>query len=167
MTGQEIAQLEEVALRVRERVIRASTDGGCFTGSALSCADVLVYLYAKFLNVNEGNLDAVHEFFLPTYVNHGSEGDYTGPEVIVGFVGALREAFPDIQVEIEVLVTEGNKVAWLRTHRGTHQGDFMGIPASGREIVWQDIIVTRYDDGMIAEEWGVTELGAYLRESPE
>ena len=113
--------------------------------------------------LNQGNLDRVPEFFAETYVAHGTDGDSRGHEAIVGFVTALRDAFPDLRVEIQVLATEGNRVAWLRTHRGTHQGDFMGVPASGQSLVWQGIIVTRYEAGMIAEEWGVSELGARLR----
>jgi steroid delta-isomerase-like uncharacterized protein len=111
--------------------------------------------------LNQGNLDRVPEFFADTYVGHGTDGDW-GREEITGFVAALRNAFPDLRVEIQVLVTEGDRVAWLRTHRGTQQGDFMNVPASGRSLVWQDIVVTRYEAGMIAEEWGVSDLGARL-----
>ena len=48
--------LAALALRVREHIIRLSTDGGCFTGASLSCADLLVYLYADFLNLQADNL---------------------------------------------------------------------------------------------------------------
>jgi transketolase len=51
MQQEEITELEEMALRVREHIIRMSTDGGCFTGASLSCADLVVYLYSQFLNV--------------------------------------------------------------------------------------------------------------------
>lgn len=56
MTTDKKQELEQLALRVREHIIRLSTDGGCFTGASLSCADLLVYLYADFLNVHPGNL---------------------------------------------------------------------------------------------------------------
>ncbi len=49
--------LEEVARRVRERILRLAVGGGCFVGSALSCADLLVYLYARFLHVTRDNLN--------------------------------------------------------------------------------------------------------------
>ncbi len=113
--------------------------------------------------LNQGNLDMVPEFFSTTYVNHPTDGDLRGREVITDFVTALRNAFPDLQVEIKVLATEGNRVAWVRTHRGTHEGDFMGVPASGRAILWRSMVVTRFEGGMIAEEWGVSELGGRLR----
>ena len=112
--------------------------------------------------LNQGDLDIVPQFFAESYVAHVLEGDVQGREGIAGFVAALRDAFPDLRVEIEVLATEGDRVAWLRTARGTHEGDFMGVPATGRSIVWQDMIVTRYVDGLIAEEWGVSGLGESL-----
>jgi transketolase len=57
MTDSKKKDLESIALRVREHIIRLSTDGGCFTGASLSCADLLVYLYRDFLNVHAQNLN--------------------------------------------------------------------------------------------------------------
>ncbi|HVS12847.1 MAG TPA: ester cyclase [Thermoanaerobaculia bacterium] len=113
--------------------------------------------------LNQGNLDVVPRFFLPTYVNHLVDKDVRGSEAITDFVKRVRAAFPDLEVQIQVLATQGERVAWLRTHRGTHRGNFMGVPASGRVVVWRDMVVTRYEADMIAEEWGVSELGARLR----
>jgi transketolase len=50
-------ELEQTAFKVREHIIRMATDGGCFIGASLSCADILVYLYSNFLNLNKNNLD--------------------------------------------------------------------------------------------------------------
>lgn len=114
--------------------------------------------------LNKGNLELVQELFSPNYVSHEADGDVeSGPDAIKAFVTSIRTAFPDLKVEVEVLVTEGNKVAWLRTSRGTHQGEILGVRASGRLIEWQDMIVTRYDDGKIAEEWGVSDLAGRLQ----
>ncbi|WP_295669416.1 1-deoxy-D-xylulose-5-phosphate synthase N-terminal domain-containing protein [uncultured Mucilaginibacter sp.] len=52
-----IDQLEATALKVREHIIKMSTDGGCFVGASLSAADLIVYLYSEFLNINPNNLD--------------------------------------------------------------------------------------------------------------
>ena len=114
--------------------------------------------------LNKGNVDMAPEFFAATYVAHLTGRELRGgPEVIQGFVTDLRTAFPDLRVEVEVLFAEGDRVAWQRTHRGTHQGDFMGVPASGRSIVWRAIVVTRFEAGKIAEEWAVSDLGERLR----
>lgn len=56
MDKTKLSDLQETAFRVREHIIRMSADGGCFIGASLSCADIIVYLYKEFLNVNIGNL---------------------------------------------------------------------------------------------------------------
>jgi len=56
MTKKEIKELEKVSLKVREHIINMATDGGCFIGASLSCADILVYLYKRYLNINKDNL---------------------------------------------------------------------------------------------------------------
>lgn len=56
MTQERINELAKLALKVREHIIRMSTDGGCFIGASLSCADIIVYLYKEFLNINQHNL---------------------------------------------------------------------------------------------------------------
>ncbi|MEM6724605.1 MAG: thiamine pyrophosphate-dependent enzyme [Bacteroidota bacterium] len=57
MTPERKKELEAQALKVREHIIRMSTDGGCFTGASLSCADLIVYLYNEHLNLTKENLD--------------------------------------------------------------------------------------------------------------
>jgi|GEM_PF-787882 len=113
--------------------------------------------------LNKGNLELAQELFAPTYVVHRAEGDFEGgPDVIKASLASIRTAFPDLRVEVEILATEGDKVAWLRTHRGTHQGEYLGVPASGRLITWRNMIVTRYEEGKIAEEWTVSDLAEHL-----
>lgn len=57
MTDQEIDALQAMAFNVRRHIIGLSTDGGCFIGASLSCADVIVYLYNRFLNIDRDHLD--------------------------------------------------------------------------------------------------------------
>jgi transketolase len=57
-------QLEATALKVREHIIKMSTDGGCFVGASLSAADLIVYLYSGFLNINPKNLDDPNRDYL-------------------------------------------------------------------------------------------------------
>jgi transketolase len=57
-------ELEKIAYKVREHIIRMSTDGGCFTGASLSCTDLIVYLYSNFLNVNKDNLNNPNRDYL-------------------------------------------------------------------------------------------------------
>ncbi|MCX7877915.1 MAG: thiamine pyrophosphate-dependent enzyme [Ignavibacteria bacterium] len=57
ITRDEIRSLKETALKVREHIIRMSSGGGCFAGASLSCADIIVYLYGKYLNIKPENLN--------------------------------------------------------------------------------------------------------------
>ena len=64
MTESKHKELKDRAFKVREHILRMSTDGGCFTGASLSCADLVVYLYSGFLNVNKDNLQDPNRDFL-------------------------------------------------------------------------------------------------------
>jgi predicted ester cyclase len=113
--------------------------------------------------IADGNLDAIGEFFTADYVAHVTDHDMEGgPGWIRNFLGMLQRGFPDLQVEVEILVEGKDRVAWQRTLRGTHQGDFMGFPATGRSIVWRDMATSRFRGGLIAEDWVITDLAERL-----
>ena len=65
MSEENILELQKVALKVREHIIRMSTRGGCFIGASLSCTDLIVYLYKSFLNIDLSRLhDPGRDYFL-------------------------------------------------------------------------------------------------------
>jgi len=107
---------------------------------------------------NQGNLDLVYQVFSIDYVLHDIEKERWSPEHIKNFASGLRAAFPDLHVIVEPLISEGDKVAWVRTHSGTHQGDFLGIPATGKKVSWKSCNISRIVDGKIVEEWHSTNL---------
>jgi steroid delta-isomerase-like uncharacterized protein len=110
-----------------------------------------------------GELDAIGEFFAPDYVAHLTEQDMAGGhDAIRTFLATLQRAFTDLRVEVEILVEGKDRVAWQRTLRGTHVGDFKGFPATGREIVWRDMATSRLEGGLIAEDWVMTDLAERL-----
>jgi predicted ester cyclase len=111
----------------------------------------------------EGDLDAVGRFFTPGYVAHLTDSDLTGGhEAIRGFVGGLRRAFPDVTVEVEILVEAGDRIAWQRTLRATHLHAFRGFPATGKAIVWRDMVTSRIEEGLMAEDWSISDLAERL-----
>ncbi len=65
-----------------------------------------------------------------------------------------REAFPDMQVTVEDLVAEGNRVAARVTMRGTHQGVFQGLAPTGKRVEVRAMDMFRISDGKIVEHWG-------------
>lgn len=113
--------------------------------------------------IASGNLDAIGDFFTLDYVAHLTDQDMTGGhDWVRRFLGMLQRAFPNLEVEVEILLVGKDRVAWQRTLRGVHQGDFMGFPASGRQIVWRDMATSRFRDGLIAEDWVVSDLAERL-----
>ncbi len=125
------------------------------------CADT-IRLANETLLV-EGDGQAAERFFQPGYVAHATAQDLKGgPAAVRSFVKTLRAAFTDLEVQVQVLVEAADRVAWYRTVSATHSGDFMGFPATGRPIVWRDMIVSRFEGDRIAEEWVVTDLAERL-----
>jgi steroid delta-isomerase-like uncharacterized protein len=113
--------------------------------------------------ITNGDLDAVGEFFTSDYVAHLTDEDMTGGHAAIRRVaGMYRRAFSDLRVEIEVLVEAKDRVAWQRRVWATHKGNFKGFPATGRSIVWRDMVTSRFLDGLIAEEWVITDLAERL-----
>src|SRR5581483_3057684 len=76
----------------------------------------------------------------------------------------FRRAFPDLHAEIEDIFASGDRVAVRLTMRGTHQGDYLGTPASGRTISYVSHEFYRIDDGLIAEEWICSDTASLLRQ---
>ena len=69
------------------------------------------------------------------------------------FIATFRTAFPDLSDSPEDMVAEGTKVAVRGVMRGTHQGDFMGIPATGKHVTASWIAILEMQDGRIREVW--------------
>lgn len=118
---------------------------------------------ANLALMTEGNVDAIAEFFTEDYIAHLTEQEMTGGHAAIRKVIQMyRKAFPDLQAQVEILVASKDRVAWQRTVRGTHKGSFKGFPSTGQSVVWRDMVVSRFQDGLIAEEWIVTDLAEQL-----
>ena len=112
--------------------------------------------------LNSGQTEVIPDSFAADYVVHLADRDLQGHAFVAAFVDQLRSAFPDVEVEIDVLVSDGERVAWRRRYRGTQSAPFRGFPASGKRLEWQDMVVSRFKDGLIVEEWATTDLAEHL-----
>jgi steroid delta-isomerase-like uncharacterized protein len=110
---------------------------------------------------NEGNLDVADEVYAPDFVSHESAGPVgRDPEYVKQFVGTYRGAFPNGRTTVEDVIAEGDRVAYRWSFRGTHQGELMGIPPTGKEATITGITIDRISGGKIEEEWNnVDQLG--------
>jgi steroid delta-isomerase-like uncharacterized protein len=106
---------------------------------------------------------AVEELCAPDYVWHGTgvfpDMDRAGMKQMVP---AFYTAFPDMRYTVEDLIAEGDKVVHRYSFRGTHQGDFMGVPATGKVVTYTGIYISRLAGGKIVEDWcSVDMLGLF------
>ena len=97
------------------------------------------------------------------FVDRGSP-EIVGPEGVKAHIKALRIAFPDLSVTIEDMVAEGDLVAVRGTWRGTHQGEFRGVPAIGRKIEFGGMVFWRVSGGQIRERWGLIDTPTLMRQ---
>ena len=72
---------------------------------------------------------------------------------LVIFIGMMRGGFPDVQWTLEELISEGNKVAARFTMRGTHRGQFMGVPPTGKQVTIQALNIYHLTNGQIIKEY--------------
>ncbi len=100
------------------------------------------------------NLDAFVEAFAPNFVEHNTPpGQDPGLEGVKQQISMLFAAFPDVQFTIEDLIAEGDKVVARGRMTGTHQGEFMGIPATGKQVTQTGIQIARIAKGKVVESW--------------
>ena len=103
---------------------------------------------------NQKDLAVIDELFASDYTFHGPQGhNFSGIENLKQLVSHYLEAFPDLHVEIEDLIAEGDKLASRVTMRGTHKGELQGIAPTGKEVTTTTILITRFADGKVAEDW--------------
>jgi steroid delta-isomerase-like uncharacterized protein len=88
----------------------------------------------------------------------------TGAGRLKEVFGRLHRAFPDLHITTEDLIAEGDKVVARNTVTGTHQGEYMGLPPTGRSITYSEIFIVRFAGGRIAETWGVVDVLSQLRQ---
>lgn len=105
---------------------------------------------------NQGNLSRADEFLAPDFVEHEElpPGIPPGREGVKQLTATLRSAFPDFQATIDDIIAEGDKVVIRQTWSGTHKGEFMGVPPTGRRVSIGVIDIIRVDGGKFVEHWG-------------
>jgi steroid delta-isomerase-like uncharacterized protein len=115
--------------------------------------------------MNEGKLEVIDEICSQDFVDHnplpGTSPDFAG---LKDFVTQVRSAFPDIETTAEDILVEGDRLAVRSTIRGTHKGDFMGIPASGKKVEVSNYDFVRFENDQAAEHWGTIDSAALMEQ---
>jgi steroid delta-isomerase-like uncharacterized protein len=104
--------------------------------------------------LNQGNLDLVDDLFTPDYVDHAhASPEIHGPQGLRQFVSVLANAFPDRRFTVEDRVIDHDRMAVRWTLRGTHEGEFAGIPPTGKQVTVTGISIHHFAGDKIQESW--------------
>jgi steroid delta-isomerase-like uncharacterized protein len=90
--------------------------------------------------------------------------DATGAEALKQIWAMLLRIYPDIHLTVEDLIAEGDKVVGRTTVTGTHQGEFMGVAATGNSVTYNEMFMFRFADGRVVETWGVVDVYAQMKQ---
>jgi len=107
---------------------------------------------------------SVRQLLDSSFVSHASGGSEVGAEAYAAAVDATFAAFPDLAVTVHDQVAEEDKVVTRWSATGTHNGDFAGVPASGRLITVTGIHIHRVRHGRLVEHWEELNLFGVLRQ---
>ena len=88
----------------------------------------------------------------------------TGAQALKNVWAMLLRAFPDLHVTVEDLIAQGDRVVSRNTVTGTHRGEHMGVPPTGRSITYDEIFIFRFAGGRIAETWGIVDVLSQARQ---
>ena len=118
------------------------------------------------MNTGDAELisQTVDKVFDPDVKQH-SPFEATGTQALKeGVVARLYRAFPDLHITLEDLIEEGDKVVEKDLVTGTHQGEFNGLPPTGRSVSYHEIFIMRFANGRIAEIWGVVDIFSQMKQ---
>ena len=121
---------------------------------------VRAFIEAAF---NQHRADKAADLMTPDIKWHGGTlGTVEGRDNFAGLIGAIVAALPDLRNVEQDVIAERDIVSVRAVVEGTHKGDLLGIPASGKHVRWDAVDVYRVKDGKIAEEWAADDLLAFV-----
>ena len=114
---------------------------------------------AIYDRITDGNLDGFVEYLADDFVEHEElPGLDPTKEGVKAFFHMYRAAFPDLRMSVEDLIVSGDKAVARVRATGTNEGDFMGMPATGKRVDVQLIDIMGFgSDGLVHEHWGVLD----------
>jgi predicted ester cyclase len=122
--------------------------------------------------INAGRVEVADELFAADFIDHGPMGEMHGRDAFKGLVAMWRAAVPDVRCTVENWFESGDMAGWNVRVTGTHTGEMMGIPATGRSFEYVTPNIGRFADGKAAEHWAdqgmfqfLTQIGA-LEQQP-
>jgi steroid delta-isomerase-like uncharacterized protein len=137
---------------------RVASAAGLLTGRAT--VDHTAAMRGAYERLSAGDVGAFGDLVAEDFVEHEGMPDIPPTkEGTLAFFQLLLAAFPDLRMDVEDLITSEDKAVARVKFTATHQGEFMGVPPTGRRVEIQLIDIMRFDgDGRVCEHWGVSDM---------
>ena len=115
--------------------------------------------------INGHDLSKIDELVSADFVEHEEfPGVSNNREGVKQFFGIFFAAFPDMRADVTHMIAEDDTVVVRAVMKGTHQGEFMGIPATGKRVEMSMVDIVRIANGQATEHWGVTDTAALMQQ---
>lgn len=116
--------------------------------------------------MHQGRTEVLDELMAEDFVDHGEAlfGSPQGRETLRRGIAATHDILPDLDVQLEEVIAEGELVGVRGVMRCTHVGTFLGVPGTGHELTWRGNAIFRVIDGKIAERWFNSDSIGILRQ---
>lgn len=121
---------------------------------------------SAYERLNAGDVDGFGELVAEDFVEHEeSPGLPPTKAGVLEFFRGVRVAFPDMRMDVEDVIASGDKAVARVTMTATHQGEFMGVPPTGKRVSVELIDIMRFDDsGLVCEHWGVMDAMSLMQQ---
>jgi steroid delta-isomerase-like uncharacterized protein len=158
-------------LRVVGRHHETSFEGwieliGLITEARGTTVDHAATMRSAYERISAGDISGFGDLVADDFVEHEEiPGLGATKDGMLEWFGLLRLAFPDFRMDVEDLMADGDKTVARVRATATHEGEFMGVPPTGKQIEIQLIDIMRFDDdGLVCEHWGVADMFSLMQQ---
>jgi steroid delta-isomerase-like uncharacterized protein len=121
-----------------------------------------------FQAINQRNLDAIPPLLAPGFIRHDLTGLFDeikeGEGIVQDFLQVMIKGFPDMQFQEDDIIATDSRLSMRYTIFGTHDGDFFGVPPTGKKVTINAVIINDFKDGKISEAWQLIDFGGLFRQ---
>jgi steroid delta-isomerase-like uncharacterized protein len=116
--------------------------------------------------ISNGDIDGFGELVADGFIEHEEMPGLAPTKAgVLELFRSYRTAFPDFRMDVEEILPSGDKTVARVKASGTHNGEFMGMPPSGKFVEVQLIDIMRFDDaGLVCEHWGLADMLSLLQQ---
>jgi steroid delta-isomerase-like uncharacterized protein len=139
---------------------------GRITEAMGATMDNTATMRSTYERINAGDISGFGDLVADDFVEHDEiPGLPATKDGMLEYFGLLLSAFPDMRMDVEDLMADGDKTVARVRATATHGGEFMGVPPTGKQVAIQLIDIMRFDgDGLVCEHWGVADMLSLMQQ---